>query len=73
VSAWAVWIVAGGLFIAWRAILAWWHPRTDCGWCDGSGRNWGSSSRRSGDCPFCRGRGKRLRLEARLLRKMRGG
>jgi len=62
-------VVAGG---SWAVSLRLW-PYTRCSWCNGTGRNPGSSGRRHGRCWFCKGKPERLRRGARLFRSKRWG
>ena len=32
-------------------------PNPWCWWCKGTGKRWGSTRKRSGDCFFCKGTG----------------
>lgn len=54
------------LAVIYLATLAFW-PYTPCGWCGGGGRNAGSNSRWFGNCWFCDGSGRKLRLGRRVL------
>ena len=45
------------------------RPWAPCGMCKGRGRHALSSPRAFGNCPFCGGRGKRLRFGARMVRR----
>ena len=60
--------VAGG---SWLVSLKLW-PYTRCRWCEGTGRNSGSNSRRHGRCRWCKGKPERLRFGARMFRGDRG-
>jgi len=48
------------------------RPYTSCGRCSGTGRRKGSTSRRYGHCPRCKGNPERLRFGARLLHRNLG-
>jgi len=54
---------AGG---SWLVSLKLW-PYTTCSWCNGTGRNPGSNSKRHGLCLRCKGSPRKLRLGARLV------
>jgi hypothetical protein len=58
-------VIAAIAYGAWRISLRW-YPYRPCRWCKGrKGNIWGSTKSRWGDCPFCDGKGKRLRFGAR--------
>ena len=59
--------VAGG---SWLVSLRLWPYRT-CSWCNGTGRNPGSNSKRHGLCRWCKGSPRKLRRGARLFRSRR--
>ena len=63
-------LFALGAGAAWLVSLRLW-PYTTCSWCDGTGRNPGSNSKRHGLCWRCKGSPRKLRRGARLVR--RGG
>jgi DnaJ-class molecular chaperone len=52
---------------AWYYVSLRRHPWRPCRWCDGSGKNAGSTRRRFGRCPKCGGTGRKDRLGVRLF------
>jgi S-DNA-T family DNA segregation ATPase FtsK/SpoIIIE len=57
-------------FYAWSCKV---WPYGPCLACQGSGRNWGSTSRRHGKCRRCGGTGRRVRAGARILHHIKDG
>ncbi|HEY6276038.1 MAG TPA: hypothetical protein VIX86_06870, partial [Streptosporangiaceae bacterium] len=57
------WLVLLLLAFATGSVALW--PYARCAGCNGTGRTWGSSSRRWGMCRRCAGTGRRLRWAAR--------
>jgi len=56
------------LFLLWVA-HAYFHPFSKCWWCKGTGRNWGSTSKRFGFCWFCERTGRRQVLGSRIVHR----
>lgn len=64
-------LAAAGL--GWWLLSLAWHPFKPCSRCaDRRGRNLGSKASRWGRCGKCGGRGERIRLGARTVRKAIG-
>jgi len=54
--------------VLWLARL-WLWPFGPCRWCRGRKTNPGSTRRRFGSCPRCKGSGMRVRFGARMVRR----
>ncbi len=61
-------VILGVLAAVWVIRALFW-PYTKCSWCKGTGRNWGSTSKRFGYCWFCKRTGRRQVLGSRALHR----
>jgi hypothetical protein len=68
-SSWGLILGGAAVWAGWEGWHAWRHPYGPCGWCNGTGKNKGSTRRRYGVCKRCKGTGRRLRTGARLFHK----
>lgn len=65
-------LIVAVLVVGWLVSL-WLHPFTPCWDCKGTPKKWGSIYTRSFDlCRTCEGRGRRMRMGARMFPRNQG-
>lgn len=63
---WVVSLYLGWRLVKWLALIIW-LPLGTCWLCKGTGKRWGSTRKRSGNCLLCKGKPERFRRGARLV------